>query len=133
MTDLIRTILINDSTVNADSGGRIFIDEVPQGAQLPHIVLQIAEGEPNDSKTVASEIDQSRITIYCYGIVTHDKDSNVGAYSMLVNCRAALDHYSDSNLYVRAFDTPSTFTSRTENHLLKIAEQDFEVYLNRTV
>ena len=131
MTDLIRYILINDSNVLSDSGGQVFVDESPQGIETPYIVLQVAEGDVNDSKDKVSSLDQVRVTVFCYGEVQHNKVGKIGAYSMLENCREALDHYSDPSLYVRAFDTPSTFSARIKNDRLFIAEQDFEVYLTR--
>ena len=137
MLDVVRTILLNDSGIDALNLNGVFIDESQRGTQPPYIVLKDVDGEPNDTKNSTSDVDQLILGVYAYGEKTYTKDGTIGAKSVMDDVRAALDAYrgtvNGSDIHLRAYGTPQVFADKIANKQLKGCEQEFEVYLNTSI
>lgn len=51
LLDAVSDNVPSSSALYADVGGRIYLDDAPQGAQFPYIVVSIVSGVPNDTFT----------------------------------------------------------------------------------
>lgn len=134
MLDDVVTILNAESSITDKVGSRIYIENAPQGAALPHIILSVIDGEVHDSKSTVSELDYPIMQVQVFDQIFYTKGSITGAYDILKLVRTALDvkEFSAYGLFFRAQDVPQTVDLSIPNRPLKMAEMEFIVEQIRT-
>lgn len=125
----IMEILKNDSSVTAlvDSGSssRIYYDEAMEGQQLPFIILQVDEIQPNDTKSGISTLDED--FVYVTTFAGTKKDAKILATA----ARAALDRTTGTKNGIQIiglqFRTQRSDTDRLVDKKVFTIEQLYKV------
>jgi hypothetical protein len=81
-------ILLSNATVTDLVSNRVFLNEAPQGKELPYIIIEEEDVEPFPTKSGASSKDHDTIRVYPYSA------SQNQLRELYVACRNALDEYT---------------------------------------
>lgn len=104
---------------------RVFPGEIPQGVVYPLIMIETVDGEPFDTKSGASVLDNDIVKVSCYA----ERDSE--AYDLAAKCRTALDEQSGTHngIYIEGIRwlRQSDRDEYVTNRRIRVHEQDYEV------
>lgn len=136
MIDKVYTIL-NAVTAITDEVTGIWIDTIPEGEQMPYIVISQIQGSPNETKNAASELDEQLFAITVYSEYPYDNSGIKGAYTLAELCRTSLDFYegivSGTTLFIKAQTTASGQQLTIPNFPMFGVDIEFTSYIKRTL
>lgn len=126
----ILDILLSDATVTGIVEQKVFLYEVPQGVQVPYIVIEDDDSDPHDSDGGASAIDYGRIRVFPY----HDNQTNL--ITLATAIREAIEGkaagtYKTVNFDYARFINQSGFKEEIENREAYAKDQEYEVRVIR--
>jgi hypothetical protein len=126
----IRSLLVNDSDVNAIVSGRIYPEMAIEGAQTPYIVYSILGNSPTQTKN-GTPIDEANIEIL----------SVARSYSEANDCadkvRDALERVgttvsvAEGAIVVNSIQYTNEIIEVTEDRSLFASVQDYTIRINR--
>jgi hypothetical protein len=126
----ILEILIADATVSGMVGDKVYLDEAPQGKELPYIIIEEDDTDPHDSSDGESAIDYDRIRVFPY------HTDQTGLRTLATAIRQAIERkangtYRTVNFDYSRFLNQSSFKERIDNREAYAKDQEYEVRIVR--
>jgi hypothetical protein len=104
---------------------RVFPGDAPQGQVFPLITVDATDGEPFDTKSGVSVLDNDQVKVMCYAT------TDTSAYDLATKVRTALDGQTGTHngLYVEGLRwlRQSSYDENYTNKRVRVHEQDYEV------
>ena len=126
----IRSLLVNDSDVNAIVSGRIYPEMAIEGAQTPYIVYSVMSNTPSNTKD-GTPIDEANVEILSVA------RSYSQANDLADKVRDALDRVgttvsvAEGSIVVNSIQYTNEITQVTEDRSLFASVQDYTIRINR--
>lgn len=122
-------ILLSTAAVTAIVGQRVHLDEAPQSAQYPLIIVEEEDSEPRDSKDGPAVLDVDIIRVFPYA------DNKNALRLLAAACRAALDGktpgvYGTYTIRDIRFINQSSFDEQIVNRKVYAKDQQYRVWVN---
>jgi hypothetical protein len=119
----ILDILIDDATVSGIVGNKVHVDEVPQGTELPYVIIEEDDTDPKDSSEGESAIDYDRIRVFPY----HSSKTGLSVLAKAIREaieRKANGEYRTVNFDYSRFLGQTSFKERIENREVYAKDQE---------
>lgn len=127
----IYNLLVNDSAVNTQTGGRIYPELAKEGVAMPYIVYSVVSNSPSDTKD-GTPIDEAQCEIFSVG-QTYQACNNLAD-----KVRAALDRKgvtvsdaSAGDITVQSIHYTNEITEVSADRKTYIAVQDYTFRIKR--
>jgi hypothetical protein len=126
----IRSLLVNDSDVNAIVSGRIYPEMAIEGAQTPYIVYSVMSNTPSNTKEGAP-VDEANVEIL--SVARSYSEAN----DLADKVRDALDRVgttvsvAEGSIVVNSIQYTNEITQVTEDRSLFASVQDYTIRINR--
>ena len=128
--------LKSNTALNTLVGGRIYLNVMPQGKQLPSVVINIISNIPTNTKSGVSTLDQIRVQITCMAQTTGTYDGQLKVEEIAEAVRTAFDYTSGTlegvTVERTAFQNQnSAFDSSAGQDGVYLVYQDYYIYQKR--
>jgi len=126
----IRSLLVNDSDVNAIVSGRIYPEMAIEGSQTPYIVYSVMSNTPSNTKEGAP-VDEANVEIL--SVARSYSEAN----DLADKVRDALDRVgttvsvAEGSIVVNSIQYTNEITQVTEDRSLFASVQDYTIRINR--
>ena len=126
----IRSLLVNDSDVNAIVSGRIYPEMAIEGAQTPYIVYSVMSNTPSNTKEGAP-VDEANVEIL--SVARSYSEAN----DLADKVRDALDRVTttvtqtEGSVVVNSIQYTNEIIEVTEDRSLFASVQDYTIRINR--
>jgi hypothetical protein len=126
----IRSLLVNDSDVNAIVSGRIYPEMAIEGAQTPYIVYSVMSNTPSNTKD-GTPVDEANVEIL--SVARSYSEAN----DLADKVRDALDRVgttvsvAEGSIVVNSIQYTNEITQVTEDRSLFASVQDYTIRINR--
>ena len=122
-------ILKDNAAVAAIVGSRVYLDEAPQNAQLPYVIVSEEDVEPFDTDDGKSVMDKDIVRVFPYAA------TKISLRSLSVSCRDALDHvapgpYNLELVELIVFENQTSFDEEIENRKVYAKDQQYSVWVS---
>ena len=104
---------------------RVFPGDAPQGVVYPLVMVDATDGEPFDTKSGVSVLDNDQVKVICYA------ETDTGCYDLATKVRTALDGNTGTHngLYVEGLRWlgQTSYDENYTNRRVRVHEQNYEV------
>jgi hypothetical protein len=126
----ILEILLTDTTVSGIVETRVYLHEAAQGDQLPYIIVEEDDIEPNDSEDGASAVDYGRVRVFPYDTDQQQLRELAEAIRDAIEGKAPGEYRTVNFDYAR-FINQSGFSEEINNRKVYAKDQEYEVRVIR--
>jgi hypothetical protein len=70
----VLAIIRDDSAIMNIINGNVFIDEAPQGVEMPYVIVEHTDSNPFPTKSGVSVTDEAFINVFSYGRDSEGKE-----------------------------------------------------------